>query len=113
MRVVVTLAAIALALAGCASPPNAMVGNASRIAVAPDLPPDGAIMRRVSVIICADRFIDPAPSGTRVLNALQNEAAAIGAAGIYNVKYAQTGLLDRCGVLPGTLATAIAYQTGG
>jgi hypothetical protein len=110
MRVIVALATIAVALAGCASPRHAMVGNGSRVTVAPDLPLDGNIMQRVSAMICAKRFIDPQPAPADALAALQNEAAAIGAAGIYNVKYAQTGLVDRCGILPGTVATAIAYR---
>lgn len=113
MRVVVAFAVIAAALAGCASPRHAMVGNASRITVAPDMPLDGTIMQRVTAIICAKAFIDPQPAPADALAALQNEAAAIGAAGIYNVKYAQTGLLDRCGIMPGTRATAIAYRAGG
>ena len=111
MRVVVVCVAIALALAGCASPSrNRAVGSGAGVTVAPDLPLHASIMQRVSAMICADSFIAPTPANADVLKALQDEAAAIGAAGIYKVKYAPTGLLDRCGLLPGLEATAIAYR---
>lgn len=89
-----------------------MVANSASITVAPDLPVRATVMQRVSTMICAGNIIAPLPSGADLLSALQNEAAAIGAAGIYKVKYAQTGLLDRCGILPGMEATAIAYRAG-
>lgn len=109
MRIAVTC--IAIALAGCASPSqNRSVGNGANVTVAPDLPLHASIMQRVSAMICADSFIAPTPSDADALKALQDEAAAIGATGVYKVKYAQTGLLDRCGLLPGLKATAIAYR---
>lgn len=108
MRVAVACIAIALALAGCASPSPKHIGG--NIAVAPDLPMHASIMQRVSAVVCAHSLIDPAPAASDALIALQNEAAAIGAAGVYKVKYAPTGLLDRCGPLPGLEATAIAYR---
>lgn len=110
MRVAVVCVAIALALAGCASSSRNRAGGGAGVTVAPDLPLHASIMQRVSAMICADSFIAPTPANADALKALQDEAAAIGAAGIYKVKYAQTGLLDRCGILPGVEATAIAYR---
>ncbi|WP_054312880.1 hypothetical protein [Mesorhizobium sp. 1M-11] len=109
MRVAVACIAIALVLVGCASP-SRVVGSGANVTVAPDLPLHASIMQRVSAMICADSFIAPTPSSADALKALQDEAAAIGASGVYKVKYAQTGLLDRCGLLPGLEATAIAYR---
>lgn len=110
MRIAVACVAIALALAGCASPSLKHVSGSAGITVAPDLPLHASIMQRVTAMVCANSFIAPTPSSTDALQALQNEAAAIGASGIYKVAYAQTGLLDRCGVMPGLQATAIAYR---
>lgn len=111
MRIAVAFVAIALVLAGCASPSrNRVVGSGAKVTVAPDLPLHASILQRVSAMVCADSFIAPTPSSDDALKALQNEAAAIGAAGVYKVTYAQTGLLDRCGLLPGLKATAIAYR---
>ncbi|MFE0017566.1 hypothetical protein ACFWXH_22185 [Mesorhizobium sp. NPDC059054] len=111
MRIAVACIAIALVLVGCASPSrNHIAGSGANVTVAPDLPLHASIMQRVSAMICADSFIAPTPSSADALKALQDEAAAIGASGVYKVKYAQTGLLDRCGLLPGLEATAIAYR---
>ena len=110
MRTAVACVAIVLALAGCASPPSRLVIGSSNVTVAPDLPLHASIMQRVSAMVCAHSLIDPLPSDEEALKALQNEAAALGASGVYKLKYAPTGLLDRCGLLPGLEATAIAYR---
>lgn len=101
-----------MSLAACAGTPKPSTSAGADIAIMDDLPINGIIMSRVTAVVCAKGPFDTAPPSTDALNALKPQAAAINANGIYRVKYIKTGLLDRCGVLPGTGATGIAYRNG-
>jgi hypothetical protein len=100
-------------LAGCAShagPIGVAPIDGDKVVEADYLPPDSTLLQRVTVIQCYNQITSEAPNNNEMLALLKQKTASVGGNLLRRVQYQDTGILNKCFLAGGKIATGIAYR---